>query len=955
MDTGEILNPSFTPEGRQTPVRLLLIRGDRVCVEAAADGDPNTCLSELQAIGLQNGKVHGRMVSGFFPITAIGDLENLNGIRFVRPVMAMTHVGSVENQADKAMRSDLARASFGVDGSGVTIGVLSDSYDDLGGAAGDVVSGDLPAGVVVLDPGPGGGTDEGRAMMQLIHDIAPGASQIFRTAVAGQADFAAGIIELANAGADIIVDDIGYFTEAMFQDDNVAQAVDAVEAMGIPYFSAAGNEARDSYESAFAPGTAFAPGAFPADPFFNPFIGPFSFLGGIAHDFDPGAGVDVFQSITVPEGTGFVMSFQWDEPFFSISGGAGATNEVDVYVISPTGTLASPGVPTVVGGDAGANFSGNAVEVFVFANPPGSGITTFDIMIVHDNINFGGLPPGFMKYIRFDMGDGITLNEFDTKSSTVYGHPNAAGAEAVGAAFYFNTPEFGTSPPIIEPFSSAGGTPILFDILGSPVAPITRLKPGIVAPDCTNTTFFIIDIVDPGDGSDTDVFPNFPGTSAAAPHAAAVAALMKQANPTLSPSQTFDVLRSTALDMDDPSTGGFDAGFDFGTGFGLIQADAALTKLFGVPHGFVFLAEEFVQSKQHKRFEGNILSNNDIILKKGKKSKIIGDLRAVDDIEISKKNDVDGDVTAGDKVENDGDVSGTITEDGGVAAVPLPVIASFVTGTEEIEVGKKETLELDPGAYDNVEVKKKGTLILKHDGATGDYFLETLELAKSADLVIDVSTGPVTVNVARRLVFGQKVEVEIVAVGGDGTELVTFNMPDDDDNKGDDFVEIGKKATVLGNIIAPDAWVVLKKSSRFKGAICAENIVVEKGVVALHHGSASSLPKIAPDAEDVADEEQVLMTSVPTDFELHQNHPNPFNPSTTISFAVPKAGEVSLKVYNLRGQLVATLHDEAIAAGRHQIVWDGKDRGGVLVASGIYVYRLEADGFVATKKLTLMK
>ena len=97
------------------------------------------------------------------------------------------------------------------------------------------------------------------------------------------------------------------------------------------------------------------------------------------------------------------------------------------------------------------------------------------------------------------------------------------------------------------------------------------------------------------------------------------------------------------------------------------------------------------------------------------------------------------------------------------------------------------------------------------------------------------------------------------------------------------------------------------------------------------------------------------MTSAPTEFELNQNYPNPFNPSTTVSFALPQAGDVSLKIYNVRGQLVATLHDGAMAAGRHQMVWDGKDARGANVASGIYVYRLEADGFNATKKLTLMK
>ena len=94
---------------------------------------------------------------------------------------------------------------------------------------------------------------------------------------------------------------------------------------------------------------------------------------------------------------------------------------------------------------------------------------------------------------------------------------------------------------------------------------------------------------------------------------------------------------------------------------------------------------------------------------------------------------------------------------------------------------------------------------------------------------------------------------------------------------------------------------------------------------------------------------------MPTEFELSQNYPNPFNSSTTVSFALPQAGEVSLQVYNLLGQLVATLHDGALAAGRHQMVWDGRDARGLQVASGIYVYRLETDGFVATKKLTLMK
>ena len=119
-----------------------------------------------------------------------------------------------------------------------------------------------------------------------------------------------------------------------------------------------------------------------------------------------------------------------------------------------------------------------------------------------------------------------------------------------------------------EGFSSAGGTPILFDTAGNRLAnPIVRNKPRIVAPDGTNTTFFGTDIADPGDGSDTDTFPNFFGTSAATPHAAAFGALLLDNNPALTPAQLYAALEATAIDMGPP-------GFDFDTGFGFIRAQS---------------------------------------------------------------------------------------------------------------------------------------------------------------------------------------------------------------------------------------------------------------------------------------------------------------------------------------------------------------------------------------------
>ena len=86
-----------------------------------------------------------------------------------------------------------------------------------------------------------------------------------------------------------------------------------------------------------------------------------------------------------------------------------------------------------------------------------------------------------------------------------------------------------------------------------------------------------------------------------------------------------------------------------------------------------------------------------------------------------------------------------------------------------------------------------------------------------------------------------------------------------------------------------------------------------------------------------------------------QNYPNPFNPSTTITFAIPETGEVTLSIYNLRGQLIQTLLSGPIAAGQHSVVWYGTDFRGAKVASGVYLYKLQAKNFVATRKLVFTK
>ena len=554
--------------GTFLPTRTYIrLSADRVVIDAVAVDDAAALLADLEALGLDHGATFGRYVSGRLPIAAIADAAALASLKFARPAAAMTWVGLTDSQGDASMRSDEARTLFAVDGSGVTIGTLSDSFDCFGDAATDVASGDLPAGIVVLDDltGPDciGAIDEGRAMMQLITDVAPGASQSFHTAFQGQADFASGIVELQAAGADVINDDVFYFAEPFFQDGIIAQAVDTVFAAGAAYFSSAGNANRSAYQSPFDPSglacpAVLGPGFAPCEP----------------HDFDPGAGVDIFQNVTIPEGTSFTQSFQWDEPFFSVSGAPGSANDYDIFLLNGA-------ADTLLDFGAAINFGDDPVEIIQYTNPIGSGETSFNFLITKfDPLNT--TDAGLMHFNLYG-GNSIVFNEFGTNSPTSSGHSIAAGGQGVGAAFYQETPEFGVDPALPETFSSAGVLPILFDTSGNRLGTTgtdgtqlniaeIRNKPDIVAPDGTNTTFF--GSSDP----ELDGFPNFFGTSAAAPHAAAVAGLMKEFKPTLMPDQIYSALEDTALDMSALPIMQT-AAFDFDTGFGLIQADAALASI----------------------------------------------------------------------------------------------------------------------------------------------------------------------------------------------------------------------------------------------------------------------------------------------------------------------------------------------------------------------------------------
>jgi hypothetical protein len=265
-------------------------------------------------------------------IEAAASLASLRSLSVSHPAVRST--GAVTSQGDVALRADIARTLHGVDGTGLTVAVMSDSYDQstifpATTAADDIASGDLPPGNPVVPGGAfencGGGlfgtpcTDEGRAMLQIVYDLAPGAGLMFHTALNNSVRFASGINKLAAAGADVIVDDLAYPHEPMFMDGIIAQAVDNAAAAGVSYFSAAGNAARKSYEAAFVDsGEILCIEVIPdgiCDPIFEE-VGPM-------HDFDPGPGVDTLQSITIPQGQTIIIGMQWEDPFGNVETGDG--------------------------------------------------------------------------------------------------------------------------------------------------------------------------------------------------------------------------------------------------------------------------------------------------------------------------------------------------------------------------------------------------------------------------------------------------------------------------------------------------------------------------------------------------------------------------------------------------------------------------------------------------------
>lgn len=453
----------------------------------------------------------------------------------------------IPDQASKALNATFARSVYGVDGTGIVVGILSDTFNQVVGLdnnhnpdtmATDIANGYLPADTqILMDDTVNGGHDEGRGMAQIVHQIAPGASILYATATLSMQQYADNIRALAAAGAKVIVDDYIYFEEPSYQDGIVAQAIAEVVAQGVIYLAAASNDGANGYEAPFNAGASHITHNSRTE---------------TLHDFAPG---DPQLKVTIAAGLdgGATFLLQWASPAASASPGHGATSDLDLYLVDGSGNVVAFAKQNNIGGDPYEEIN------IDYADFPTGGTYYLEV-----GLRSGAAPADF-RIIGSDNAGGFSVALDHPASSitksTFFGHFASADVIAVGAAKYTQTPAFDpNNPPFKEFYTTFGPNYVYYDVNGN-LLPTPEVRTiAVTGVDNADTSFF---------GStdfDHDGFRNFSGTSAAAPSVAAVVALMLQANIDLTAADVRHLLQDSAIKMGNPDA----------TGAGLVQADRAV-------------------------------------------------------------------------------------------------------------------------------------------------------------------------------------------------------------------------------------------------------------------------------------------------------------------------------------------------------------------------------------------
>ena len=500
-------------------------KNERVMVDIRTDVTP-TVLKRIRDLGgtVISSVPKYRAIRAQLPLAAVGRLAALAAVQTIRPADEAVTRKDNTTQGDGAHRANAARTTYGVDGTGIGIGVISDGVRTL---ADRQASGDVSARVTVL-PGQAGARDEGTALLEILHDLAPGAELYFATGLGGQARMAVNIEALCEAGANVIVDDIGYLHEAAFQDDIVAQGVNAAVADGCVFFSAGGNDGNLTngtsgvWEGDYAAGSALEVDGRRV---------------GTKHDFGGGVEANELRGRSVR-----TIILQWADPL------GASTNDYDLFLVNENGDVIASSTDTQDG-------TQDPIESI---SSPIFDYSGLRVVVVKAS--------GANRYLRVQALSGPLAI---ATAGTLYGHSAQENAISVamvdvatagGSGGVFDGTESvrsGNSDGPRRIFFQPDGTAITAGNFSATGGKLLQ-KPDLTAATCVATA--------------TPGFSRFCGTSAAAPHAAAIGALMLEASggpDQVTLAQLRTAMTGAALDIEA-------AGVDRDSGAGIVMAPGAV-------------------------------------------------------------------------------------------------------------------------------------------------------------------------------------------------------------------------------------------------------------------------------------------------------------------------------------------------------------------------------------------
>jgi hypothetical protein len=443
------------------------------------------------------------LVVAWVKVKNLESLASLNAVKTVRSVVPpVNKTGSVTTEGDVIHKTADVRSTYSQAGSGIKVGIISNGVDHRSTSQS---TNDLPAdgaGLTVRSNAVGG--DEGTAMLEIVHDMVPGAGLYFHDQGTNVVAFDDAIDDLVSAGCNVICDDVGWITQPFFEDGTVASHVASVlSGNDIVYVSSAGNAGITHYQGDYYPITSST-----------------------QHDFSHGSTSTPYLYIHMSNGANVRVVLEWNDQF----GSSGNDYDLSLVRISNGSTVAMS--------FSRQNGNDDPLEAFSFT----AGATGDYAIVVN---KFSGSAKTLEVYIYPGSGVSLYTNNI-TPVDAVFGHPAVPGVLAVGAVDE-------ATPSSIESFSSQGPATIAYP------SAVVREKPDITGVDG-------VKITGAGSfGSYDGTNWRFYGTSAAAPHIAAVVAQLWAQLPDRSGNDIRDMVKATATDL-----GG--TGFDYVYGSG--RADA---------------------------------------------------------------------------------------------------------------------------------------------------------------------------------------------------------------------------------------------------------------------------------------------------------------------------------------------------------------------------------------------